>query len=220
MSRFNNSETGFSAVETLLILLIIAVISFVGWFVWHTKQVADENLTNTTSSAPKFKRSTSPISKATTNSSAKSTSFRTKDGLVEVSYPSDWTNDGFTAASCGSVPCIGFTTFQPTSQKTANGPRVTVYEVKTSQSSKDWFTSVIRDGSTSSNSTSINGYDTYYNDYATNVSDDMSYVLSHKGYSVYLVFNNKDFPQYQPNFIAIAKSVKFALSLDLALNWW
>jgi competence protein ComGC len=51
MRKLNNK--GFTLVESLLILIAITLIGFVGYYVWHTKNQADSNLTTSSSTVPK-----------------------------------------------------------------------------------------------------------------------------------------------------------------------
>ncbi|MGH7156560.1 MAG: hypothetical protein ACREGG_00355 [Candidatus Saccharimonadales bacterium] len=44
MNKHNNSQKGFAVVESLLILVIIAVIVGIGWYAWHTKHQTDKIL--------------------------------------------------------------------------------------------------------------------------------------------------------------------------------
>ena len=41
----SNNQKGFSAVETLLVIVLVAVLAFGGWFVWSRHQDADKNET-------------------------------------------------------------------------------------------------------------------------------------------------------------------------------
>jgi Tfp pilus assembly protein PilE len=50
MNKISQSEKGFTAVEALLIILILAVISFGGYYVWHTQHTTT-NTSATTSTA-------------------------------------------------------------------------------------------------------------------------------------------------------------------------
>ncbi|HVS58961.1 MAG TPA: hypothetical protein VHD60_04500 [Candidatus Saccharimonadales bacterium] len=52
MKRTSSSEHGFAAVETILIIIILAIIGLTGWYVWHSKQNADKTL-NTASQTTK-----------------------------------------------------------------------------------------------------------------------------------------------------------------------
>lgn len=52
----NKNQKGFSAVEGLLILIIVGLIGFTGWYVWQAKQNADKTLNaaaTTASNTPK-----------------------------------------------------------------------------------------------------------------------------------------------------------------------
>lgn len=44
MINRKHDGNGFAAVETLLVIIFIAMVGFVGWYVFHTKQQADKNL--------------------------------------------------------------------------------------------------------------------------------------------------------------------------------
>jgi len=86
--RYNNS--GFSAVEALLILVVVGILGFTGWFVYHSKQAADKTLTNTNSTVPKYKK------KASTQPSTTSTNLVTDNyapASVSFTHSKDWTFD-------------------------------------------------------------------------------------------------------------------------------
>jgi len=61
MSDIKKDERGFSPVETVLVIVIVAIIGLVGWFVYHAKQNTDKSLNaaNTTSNnaGPQFANS-------------------------------------------------------------------------------------------------------------------------------------------------------------------
>jgi predicted negative regulator of RcsB-dependent stress response len=44
MSDIKQDERGFSPVETILVIVIVAVIGFVGWYIYHAKQNTDKSL--------------------------------------------------------------------------------------------------------------------------------------------------------------------------------
>lgn len=48
MKKLN--QTGFAAIEAVLILVVVAILGFTGWFVWQAKQNTDESLNAANSS--------------------------------------------------------------------------------------------------------------------------------------------------------------------------
>lgn len=44
MRKIQPDQSGFSAVETVLVLVILVIIGFVGWYVVHTKHNTDKDL--------------------------------------------------------------------------------------------------------------------------------------------------------------------------------
>lgn len=57
----DNKSSGFSTVEVLLIVVIVAILGFTGWFVYHSKKAADMNLNPDTSTANPGKTSDKPV---------------------------------------------------------------------------------------------------------------------------------------------------------------
>jgi cytoskeletal protein RodZ len=57
MGNIQKNQTGFGAIEAVLILVIVGMIGFVGWYVLNAQKNTDKDLsvTNTTSVAPKKK---------------------------------------------------------------------------------------------------------------------------------------------------------------------
>jgi hypothetical protein len=45
-----SNQSGFAAIEAVLILVVVAILGFTGWFVWHAKQNADKSLNAANSS--------------------------------------------------------------------------------------------------------------------------------------------------------------------------
>lgn len=84
------NENGFSLIESLLVLIIIGLIAFVGWYVWQSKHKTDKLLTTPSSSV------TAPVKKSKTKSSAadKYAGWKTytlKYEKASIKYPADWT---------------------------------------------------------------------------------------------------------------------------------
>lgn len=69
------NQKGFSVVEGLLILIVVGLLAFVGWYVYHTKRTSSPTKTSTT-----------PTLTQTTTKDYTDTS-----GTYSLKYPSDWT---------------------------------------------------------------------------------------------------------------------------------
>jgi hypothetical protein len=82
-----NTQKGFAALEGFLILVIIAVISGIGWYAIHTKHQTDKIL----SQADKISQST-PV-KSTKSTSDKLVTYENKDLGFKFSYPAKWNSN-------------------------------------------------------------------------------------------------------------------------------
>lgn len=60
MNKSHNNQSGFGVVELLLIVVIIGLIGFVGWYVHKAKQNTDQNLTVASSATQAKKKAASP----------------------------------------------------------------------------------------------------------------------------------------------------------------
>ncbi|HSW79357.1 MAG TPA: hypothetical protein VLG47_01125 [Candidatus Saccharimonadales bacterium] len=56
MKQLKNVQSGFSAVEGILILVVVGILGFTGYYVWHAKQNADKNLTTDSSTTPTYNK--------------------------------------------------------------------------------------------------------------------------------------------------------------------
>jgi len=76
MGKPQKNQSGFAALEAVLILVIIGILGFTGWFVWQAKNNADKSLLPNNSTTPviKKKATTSP-SKAQPNVQTSPTEF-------------------------------------------------------------------------------------------------------------------------------------------------
>jgi type II secretory pathway pseudopilin PulG len=45
-----NHPSGFALIETLLVVVILAMVGFIGWYVWHAKQDTDKTFSDTNKS--------------------------------------------------------------------------------------------------------------------------------------------------------------------------
>lgn len=85
MTKLNN-HSGFSVVEALLMLLIVGILGFVGWFVYHSQKVADKSY-NAQSSAG---QATTTADNAKTEAMASWSTFNNETIGLTFKYPSDW----------------------------------------------------------------------------------------------------------------------------------
>ena len=81
----NKNQQGFAVIEGLLILLILAVVGFGGYYVYHTQHKTTTTNSSTTAN------STSNNS-STTNDYSGWNSYTDTSKLFSVMYPKDWTN--------------------------------------------------------------------------------------------------------------------------------
>jgi len=112
MGKLKKNQTGFSAVEALLIIIVLGIIGFTGWYVLHAKQNANKNLTVSSASTPISKKQTSPSS--TPSSQMQPTDFVKSLLSVlangnEASLAPDLTQSftAFRAANLAAAPCKG-----------------------------------------------------------------------------------------------------------------
>jgi cytoskeletal protein RodZ len=74
MGIYNNKQSGFSAIEAVLILVIVGMLGFTGWYVWHAKQTADKTLSADNSNVPSFSKKQASTAHTTTSQSNASSS--------------------------------------------------------------------------------------------------------------------------------------------------
>jgi len=83
------SQKGFSVIEGLLILVVIGILGFTGWYVYHAKQISDKNYSTTANSmVPTYKKKTSTV--ATVDPYAGWKQNCSNVGNVCFKYPVDW----------------------------------------------------------------------------------------------------------------------------------
>jgi hypothetical protein len=96
MNKIRKNESGFSAIEAILIIVIVVAVAGVGWFVWHSKQVADKNLAQANSTSPTFKKSQKKTSTVVgTPGQTPSTTAVSKSlpGMVNLADATQFTKD-------------------------------------------------------------------------------------------------------------------------------
>lgn len=82
MGKLKNSQTGFSAIEALLIVVIVAIVGGTGFYVYHAQTNANKNLKGDNSTAPKFKNNSKKAAK--TPATAQTTDETI--GTVKISF--------------------------------------------------------------------------------------------------------------------------------------
>lgn len=84
------NQKGFSIAEALLILVVIGILGFTGWFVYHAKQTSDKNYSAASQTVPTYKKKTDAIS--TANKYVGWKSYSSSNGLgLSFKYPASWT---------------------------------------------------------------------------------------------------------------------------------
>src|ERR1700759_4494831 len=86
-----SDQTGFSIIETLLILVAVGILGFTGWYVYHPKQTSDKNYSaaaNTTVPSYKDKATTKT---ATFNPYSGWNTYTVASTALSFKYPATWT---------------------------------------------------------------------------------------------------------------------------------
>jgi hypothetical protein len=89
MGEIRNNETGFSAIEVVLVLVIVALIGGVGYFVYKNHHKATTTSVVTTANTKPTTNTTSTKTTTTTQPSVNLTTIKASDGF-SFSYPTDW----------------------------------------------------------------------------------------------------------------------------------
>ena len=97
MGKLQN-QSGFSAVEGLLILVVVGILGFTGWYVLQAKSNADKSLNSNHSTAPIIKKKAAadtktPIPDVTLADPEGWKKCEHKVEKVSFSYPATWTGD-------------------------------------------------------------------------------------------------------------------------------
>jgi hypothetical protein len=97
MKRLKNS-TGFSVIEALLLLIVVGILGFTGWFLYHSQKVVTKDYTST-------KTNTQPTSTIKLNKT-----YVDQTGNFTVKYPSTWKTQTSTSTQGGADYPITSTT--------------------------------------------------------------------------------------------------------------
>lgn len=105
MVSIKRDERGIAHLETALVIVIVAIIGFVGWYVYHTKQNSDKALNTSNSAGPRFtyqKTSTAPsgsTSNASLQTDQQGAASSANQGSKDLSASNDSLNDQSTMTS-------------------------------------------------------------------------------------------------------------------------
>jgi len=103
------NEKGFAALEAVLVVIILGILGFTGWFVLNAKQNADKSLSSNTSATPVIKPG-----KANDDAYAGWKTYTLKNEKLTFKYPSNWniqyesSSDGIDNASFESADGFKF----------------------------------------------------------------------------------------------------------------
>jgi len=85
-----NSDSGFSVVEVLLILVIVGILGFTGWYVYHAKQISNKNYSANSSIVPAYKKKTSTDTPASIDPYSGWKQYCSDAGSACFKYPTTW----------------------------------------------------------------------------------------------------------------------------------
>ena len=100
MGKLKNNQSGFGTAETLLVVVIVAIVAFVGWYVYNSNKTASKTLSNATqvsnAANPKFAKAPVKAVSSTTAAQAGSQAKLIQTSLeayfkVNKAYPGDLT---------------------------------------------------------------------------------------------------------------------------------
>jgi type II secretory pathway pseudopilin PulG len=88
-----NKQHGFSVIEGLLILVIVGLLGFVGWYVWNSQNITDKLLDSSAKSSgvvvKTSKKKIAPPPSAA-DPTANWVTYTSKTGQYSLKYPSNW----------------------------------------------------------------------------------------------------------------------------------
>lgn len=177
----NKNQNGIALIESLLIVLILVIVGFAGYYVWNTQhqnnKVTDDTLKASQSAPP---TSSSPTGEKTT----------LKDGVSFLS-PNGWQSakpSGFCMGTDNSLSeqCVDSLELSPTDAKGAQtndafGVAIDIFKNSGSGNAKSWFfntwCSCIASDDWSIATTSMNGYDSLEATQSNSDYTDVYYVV-------------------------------------------
>jgi hypothetical protein len=235
VGKLQKNESGFSVVEVVLVVVILALIGTVGWLVYknhHKTTTAAITTTSTTKPVTSTKTTTAtPVQPASTlPTGAISTtditgSYSYPGSIFTVSYPSSWTASGVSVPTAAAQPGILPTVVTITPPNAAQGETTGITVYKSASLSNALTYAFVGNGTTVENNQSltINGLSAMYQQNVIPGSSSGgqtkdSYAITNGTYTVVLTFETIGTPNdpggfnatsLLPEFNAIVNSVKF-----------
>ncbi|HET9850615.1 MAG TPA: hypothetical protein VFP35_03265 [Candidatus Saccharimonadales bacterium] len=83
-------QSGFAALEALLILIIIAIIGGTGYYVWHSKNQTDKILNSTTNTSSSRTATKSTVAEPPADPYKGWSTYTTKGEKISFRYPENW----------------------------------------------------------------------------------------------------------------------------------
>jgi hypothetical protein len=204
-----NNQKGFSAVEGTLILVIIGLVGFVGWFVYDANKKVDDSLNTANQSNSQ--------TTATKKSSTALTETYTDPAGFTLNYPADWQFAAKGSKDLSGKGEYGFNQFVSKANYQANNNAfILIFSTDESASpanayAKNVFTDKA-DRVVSIADSKINGYDAATVTYKI-VGEDPSgreVFIAHNGKIVDFVYSNSQADKdYVDTYKAIINSIKF-----------
>jgi len=91
------NQTGFNIVETLLVLVVVGILGFTGWYVYHAEQTSNKNYSAAAST-------TTPVYKKNPYAGWKTGSLKYEE--IAYQYPAGWTVTDTSASSPKGTGCV------------------------------------------------------------------------------------------------------------------
>lgn len=209
--KLRTNQNGFSLVESLLVLIAVALVVFVGYYVWHTQKTANQTYT----SASKVAQNSPAKVNKKSNSSSTTTdpyigwkSYTDTANTYTVRYPSSWNtfSSGEHATLATDVTGIG---------PSGNDTLVTVSSYATSLGPKAFVTKEQNGAAVAQDrDLTINGNSAYYEETGDS-NTTVAYAVGGHGRVVMVSMTLKstiptevDNSQYVADFNLVAKSVE------------
>ncbi|MDB5170524.1 MAG: hypothetical protein JWO35_218 [Candidatus Saccharibacteria bacterium] len=208
------NQDGFSAVETVLILVIVGLIGFVGWYVYNSKNKSDATLDQ----ASKSSQTSTPTKKTDAESAVKLSETYTDPSGFTLKYPADWQFAAKGSKSADGQGEFGSNEFVSKANYQANSnASILMLDTDTTtataeQYAKDFFANKESDV-VNSKSSKTNGYDTQTVNHKSPTGSPTVYTIFvvSKGKVVqFSYFNDEAEKDNVPIYEAITRSIKFA----------